>query len=144
MCTLIQYLGFYGYISLSLSLFSFLFFFLLFSLMFEHDCLDTCCFGCLIHMCFAFLYLHLFSEIEHASHGRRSRNTLITIIIIINVTLDILLSYHVVTPDIIPRQTTVVSSQTVREERQKGTVYSRTLSLGVSLVQGLSARRSYS
>ena len=30
--------------------------------------LDTCCFGCLICMCFIFLYLHLFSAIEHVSH----------------------------------------------------------------------------
>ena len=32
--------GFYGYFILSW--------------MFEHDCLDTCCFGCLICMCFVF------------------------------------------------------------------------------------------
>ena len=37
--------------------------------MFDHDCLDTCCFGCLICMCFVFLYLHLFGAIEHVSHG---------------------------------------------------------------------------
>ena len=39
---------------------------LLFSWMFEHDCLDTCCFGCLI----CFLYLHLFSAVEHVSRGK--------------------------------------------------------------------------
>ena len=38
--------------------------------MFEHDCLGTCCFGCLLCMCFVFWYLHLFSTIEHVSHGR--------------------------------------------------------------------------
>ena len=27
---------------------------LLLSLMFEHDCLDTCCSGCFICMCFVF------------------------------------------------------------------------------------------
>ena len=48
-----------------------------------HDYLDTCCFECLICMCFVFLYLHLFSAIEHVSHGRRSRNTLIIIIIML-------------------------------------------------------------
>ena len=37
--------------------------------MFEHDCLDTCCFGCLICMCFIYLYWHLFSTTEHVSHG---------------------------------------------------------------------------
>ena len=50
-----------------------LFFFipiLLLSWMFEHDCLDTCCFECIIYMCFVFLYLHLFSAIEHVSHGK--------------------------------------------------------------------------
>ena len=43
---------------------------LLLSWMFEPDCLDTCCFGCLICMCFVFLYLHIFSAIEHVSHGK--------------------------------------------------------------------------
>ena len=43
---------------------------LLLSWMFEHDCLDTYCFGCLLGMCFVFLYSHLFSAIEHVSHGK--------------------------------------------------------------------------
>ena len=38
--------------------------------MFQHDYLGTCCFECLIVMCFVFLYLHLFSTIEHVSHGK--------------------------------------------------------------------------
>ena len=38
--------------------------------MFEHDCLDTCCFGCLICMRFKCLHLHLFSAIQHVSHGK--------------------------------------------------------------------------
>ena len=42
----------------------------LLSWMFKHDCLDTCCFGCLICMCSVFLYLHLFSAVEHVSHGK--------------------------------------------------------------------------
>ena len=55
---------FYGYIE---------FFFnstLLLSLMFAYDCLDTCCFACIICMCFIFLYVDLFSTIEHVSHGK--------------------------------------------------------------------------
>ena len=36
--------------------------------MFANDCLDTC--WCLICMCFVFFYLHLFSAIEHVSHGK--------------------------------------------------------------------------
>ena len=51
-------------------LFFFFFFFLMLSWMFEHNCLDTCCFGCLICVCFVFLYLHLFSATEHVSHGK--------------------------------------------------------------------------
>ena len=48
--------GFYGYFfSLNTHL--------LLSWIFEHDYLDTCCFRCLICMCFVFLYLHLFSPI---------------------------------------------------------------------------------
>ena len=35
-----------------------------------NDYLDTYCFECLICMCFVFLYLHLFSVIEHVSHGK--------------------------------------------------------------------------
>ena len=33
-------------------------------------CTGTCCFECLMCMCFVFLYLHLFSAIEHVSHGK--------------------------------------------------------------------------
>ena len=44
----------------------------LFSWMLQHDCLDTCCFECLIYICF------LFSGIEHVSHGSTH---IITIII---------------------------------------------------------------
>ena len=58
MCTLIRYLGFMGNFSP------------LFSWMFHHDCLDTCCFDCLICMCFVFLYSHLFSAVENVSHGK--------------------------------------------------------------------------
>ena len=73
---------------------------LLLSLMSEHDCLDTCCCGCLVCICFGFFfwgggglvydavvdvlyayvlgffwggggwYMHLFSTIEHVSHGK--------------------------------------------------------------------------
>ena len=60
--TLIRYLCFMGTFFFNPSL--------LLSWMLEHDCLDTCCFGCLIHMCFVFLYLHLFSSIEYVSHGK--------------------------------------------------------------------------
>ena len=38
--------------------------------MFKHDCLDVSCFGCLISMCFIFLYFHLFSTTEDVSHER--------------------------------------------------------------------------
>ena len=44
--------------------------FFMLSWMFQHDYLDTCCFECLICMCFLFLYLHLFSAVEHVSHGK--------------------------------------------------------------------------
>ena len=40
------------------------------SWMFQHDYLDTYYCECLICMCFVFLYLHLFSAIEHISHGK--------------------------------------------------------------------------
>ena len=54
--------GFYGVL--------FVCFLLMFSWMFQHDYLDTCCSECLICMCFAFVYLHLFSATEHVSHGK--------------------------------------------------------------------------
>ena len=43
---------------------------ILLSWMFEHDCLNTCCFVCLICMCFIFLYLHLLGAVEHVSNGK--------------------------------------------------------------------------
>ena len=67
MCTIDMVFGFYAY---HFPVFFFFFFFKLISWMFEYDCEDTCCFGCLICMCFVFLYLHLFSAIEHVSHGK--------------------------------------------------------------------------
>ena len=45
-------------------------FFLMLSWMFQHDCLDTRCFECLICKCFVFSYLPLFSAIEHVSYGK--------------------------------------------------------------------------
>ena len=61
MCTLIWHLGLWV-----------LFFtpYLLLSWMFDHDSLDTCCFGRLLCMYLVFLYLYLFSEMEHVSHGK--------------------------------------------------------------------------
>ena len=38
--------------------------------MFEHDCLDTCCFACLICMRSLFLCLHLFRAMEYVSLGK--------------------------------------------------------------------------
>ena len=60
MCTLIRHLGFMGVF----------FFFSLLSWMFQHNCLDTCCFECPICMCIVFLYLHLFSAIDRASYEK--------------------------------------------------------------------------
>ena len=48
----------------------FFFFFFNLSWMFQHDCLDTCSFECLICMCFVFLYLHLLSSVEQVSHRK--------------------------------------------------------------------------
>ena len=61
MCTLIRYLGFMGKLKKKK--------FKLLSWMFQHDCLDTCCFEC-ICMCFVLSYLHLFIATEHVSHGK--------------------------------------------------------------------------
>ena len=62
MCAVIQYLGF---------MFCFVFLTaLVLSCMIQHDCLDACCFECLVYMCFVFLYLPLFSAIQHVSHGK--------------------------------------------------------------------------
>ena len=54
MCTLIWYLGFMGTFLFLNILLNFFNTFLLLSWMFEHVCLDTCCFGCLICICFVF------------------------------------------------------------------------------------------
>ena len=63
MCTLIRYLCFMGTY----------FFINLFNC--SVGCLrmivwTPAVFGCLICMCFVFLYLHLFSAVEHVSHGK--------------------------------------------------------------------------
>ena len=53
------------------------------SWVFQHDYLDTCCFECLICMCFIVLYFAPVSAQLSMFHmERRSRNTLIIIIII--------------------------------------------------------------
>ena len=79
MCMLIQYLGLWV-----------LFFFKLLSWMFEHDCSNTCCFGCLMCMCFVFLYLHLFSTVF--TRKGALENVLINIISIIIIIIIIILS----------------------------------------------------
>ena len=40
------------------------------SWMFEHDCLNTCAVLGVLQASFVYLYLYLFSEIEHVSHGK--------------------------------------------------------------------------
>ena len=51
--------------------------------MFEHDCMDTCCCGCLICMYFVFLYCNCSAQLRMFYMERRSRHLLIIIIIII-------------------------------------------------------------
>ena len=60
---------FFVYVDTVYRFYGFLFLLML-SWVFQNDYLDTCCFECLICMCFVFLYLHLFSAIEHVSHGK--------------------------------------------------------------------------
>ena len=71
-CVIISLYGwvFYVYIAMVFGFYGYFFFFLLFSWMFQQDCLDTCCFEWLICMCLVVLYLHLFSAVEHVSHGK--------------------------------------------------------------------------
>ena len=57
--------------------------FFMLSWMFQNDYLDTGCFECLVCMGFVFLYLHLFSAIEHFSHGKELTIIIIIIIIIL-------------------------------------------------------------
>ena len=51
-------------------------------IMFQHNCLDTYCFECLICVCCVFLYLHCSAQLSMFHMERRSRNMLIIIIII--------------------------------------------------------------
>ena len=71
--------------------------------MFEYDCLDTCCFGCLICMCLVFLYLHLFGAIECVSHGNRSRNTLLIITIIIIIIIIVIIIIIIIVSVLLPQ-----------------------------------------
>ena len=50
--------------------------------MFQHDCLDTCCFECLIGMCFVFAPVQCKKKMSMFHMERCSRNKLIIIIII--------------------------------------------------------------
>ena len=63
--------GFYGYS------------FFMLSWMFQHDYLDTYCFECLICMCFVFSHLHLFSAIEHVSHGKGALEILLLLLLLL-------------------------------------------------------------
>ena len=56
--------------------------FLLFSWMFEHDCLNTCCFGCLILMCLVFRICICSAQLSTFHMERRSRNTLLIILVV--------------------------------------------------------------
>ena len=53
----------------TVNVFLWVFFFML-NWIFQHDYLDTYCLECLICMCFVFLYLHLFSAVEHVLHRK--------------------------------------------------------------------------
>ena len=80
MCTLIRYLG---CCTLIRYLFLFLFFkypSLLFNWMFEHDCLDKCCFGCLRCMCLYYCICTCSAQLSMFHMERHSRNTLIILI----------------------------------------------------------------
>ena len=64
--------------------------------MFKHDCLDTCCFGCLIRVWFVFLYLNLFSALSMFHIERRSRNTIIIVIIMITIIIIIIITIVII------------------------------------------------
>ena len=69
MCALIRYLRFMG-------IFLFLYLSFLLSWMYEHICLDTCCFGvCVLYLCIC-TYL---AQLSMFHMKRRSRHTLIII-----------------------------------------------------------------
>ena len=59
--------------------------------MFEHDCLDTCCFVCLICMCLYFCICTCSVQLSMFHMERCSRNTLINIIIIASIIIIIII-----------------------------------------------------
>ena len=57
--------------------------------MFQHACLDTCCFVCLIYMCFVFCICTCSAQLLSIFHVEWcSRNTLLIVVIIIIVITD--------------------------------------------------------
>ena len=87
MCTLIRCFGSMGNLYLFFSIYYF--FCYLLSWMFPHDCLDTCCVECLICMCFVFCICTCSAQLSMVHMERRSRNTLIIIIVTFFTTLSI-------------------------------------------------------
>ena len=55
--------------------------------MFEHDCLDTYFFGCLICKSFIFLYLYLFSATVHVSHIQEIPSLLLSLLLLLLLSL---------------------------------------------------------
>ena len=58
--------------------------------MFEHDCLDTCCFGCHICMCFRFCSCTCSVQLSMFHMERHSRNSVIVFTIVINRLTDMI------------------------------------------------------
>ena len=67
--------GFYGYVDFFNAS-------LLLSWMFEHDCLDTCCCGCLIRTCFIFCNCTCLAHLSVVHMERQPRNTIIIITVL--------------------------------------------------------------
>ena len=65
--------------------------------MFEHDCLDTCCFGRLIYMCFVIFFTRTCSAQLSMFHmERRCRNTLIILLLLLIIIIVIVVVVVVV------------------------------------------------
>ena len=102
------------------------------SWMFEYNCLDTCCLGCLICMCLVFCTCTCSAQLSLFDMERCSRNTIIIIIIIIIMVCSYVKVY------LLPDKTRSGKRKSKIKKHTLNPVYNETLTVStVSVLQAM-------